>query len=392
MQIKDFLKPKFEIIAKCLKGFEQILSDEISSIGGKDVRLENRAVKFTGNKEILYKSNLHLRTALRILVPIWKFKVRDENELYKNVKNIYWDRYLNINKTFAIDSTVNSKLFNHSKYISYKSKDAIADFFKNKTGKRPNVDTENPDLRINVHISNDFCTVSLDSSGTSLNQRGYRKNVGAAPLNEVLAAGIILQSGWDKNSNFIDLMCGSGTFLIEAAMMALQIPPNFYRPKFGFENWANFDIDLWSEIIYQAKLKRKKQLNFDIIGLDNSQNAIDISNQNINSINLNDFITTIYTDFRKFENKYSTGTIITNPPYGKRIKIDDLDNLYKNLGDKLKNNFSGFTAWIFTQDTDKFKKIELHPSKKINLLNGQLNCKLLKYDLYRGKNKKGYNS
>jgi putative N6-adenine-specific DNA methylase len=262
MQNKEFLKPEFEITAKSLKGFEQILANEIKELGGKDINIQNRAVRFKGNKKLLYKANLHLRTALRILVPIWKFKVRNENDLYKNVKNIYWDKYLTTNNTFAIDAIVNSDLFNHSKYISYKTKDAIADFFRDKFGKRPNVDIENPDLKINVHISKDFCTVSLDSSGTSLNQRDYRRNPGKAPLNEVLAAGIIMQSNWDKSSNLIDLMCGSGTFLIEATMMALNIPPNFYRTKFGFENWNNFDRDLWSEIIYQAKSKRKKKIRF----------------------------------------------------------------------------------------------------------------------------------
>ena len=385
MQNKEFLKPEFEITAKSLKGFEQILANEIKELGGKDIDIQNRAVRFKGNKELLYKANLHLRTALRILVPIWKFKVRNENDLYKNVKNIYWDKYLTINNTFAIDAIVNSDLFNHSKYISYKTKDAIADFFRDKFGKRPNVDIENPDLKINVHISKDFCTVSLDSSGTSLNQRGYRRNPGKAPLNEVLAAGIIMQSNWDKSSNLIDLMCGSGTFLIEATMMALNIPPNFYRTKFGFENWNNFDRDLWSEIIYQAKSKRKKKLNFKILGLDVSKNAILTSEQNISSINLNEHIELITSDFRDFKNNLPNGTIITNPPYGERIKIDDLDKLYKDLGDKLKHDFTNFTAWIFIQDSDTFKKIELRPSKKVNLLNGQLNCKLLKYELYNGK-------
>ena len=387
MQKNDFLKPNFEITAKSLKGFEQILADEIKQLGGTDIKIQNRAVKFTGNKKLLYKANLHLKTALRILVPIWKFKLRNEQDLYKNVKKIYWDRYLNTNQTFAIDTVVNSKLFNHSKYISYKTKDAIADFFREKYNKRPNVDVINPNIRINVHISKDFCTVSLDSSGTSLNQRGYRKNPGEAPLNEVLAAGIILQSDWDKNSNFIDLMCGSGTFLIEATLMALNIPPNFYRPMFGFEKWSNFDRELWSDIIYKAKSKRKKKLDFKIIGVDVSQKAILTSQQNISSINLNDYIELVNKDFRDYKNTLSQGTIITNPPYGERIKVDNLNKLYKDLGDKLKIDFSDFSAWIFIQDSNTYKKIELHPSKKISLLNGQLDCKLLNYKLYKGTKK-----
>ncbi len=388
MHKNDFLKPEFEITAKSLKGFEQILADEIKTLGGKEISIQNRAVRFKGNKELLYKANLYLRTALRILVPVWKFKLRNENDLYKNIKNIYWDKYINVDNTFAIDAVVNSNLFNHSKYISYKTKDAIADYFRDKFGKRPNVDIENPDLKINVHISKDFCTVSLDSSGTSLNQRGYRRNAGEAPLNEVLAAGIILQSNWDQKSNFIDLMCGSGTFLIEATMMALNIPPNFYRTKFGFETWNNFDRDLWSEIIYRAKFKRKKKLDFKILGIDVSKNAILTTEQNISSINLNEHIELINKDFRDFKNTLEQGTIISNPPYGERIKVDNLDKLYKDLGDKLKHDFANFTAWIFIQDSDTYKKIELHPTKKINLLNGQLNCKLLRYDLYQGKKHK----
>ncbi len=385
MHKTEFLKPEFEITAKSLKGFENTLADEIKKLGGKNINIKNRAVKFTGNKEILYKANLHLRTALRVLVPIWKFKLRNEKDLYKNIKNIYWDRYLNTKNTFAIDTVLNSDLFNHSKYISYKSKDAIADFFREKYNKRPNVDVENPDLRINIHISKDFCTVSLDSSGSSLNKRGYRKNPGKAPLNEVLAAGIILQSNWDKKSNFIDLMCGSGTFLIEAAMLALNIPPNFYRKTFGFEKWFNFDRNLWSDIIYKAKLNRKTKLDFKILGIDISKNAILSSEQNINSINLDKHIELINKDFKDFNNNLSQGIIVTNPPYGERIQITDINKLYKDLGDKLKHDFANFNAWIFIQDSDTYKKIELHPSKKINLLNGQINCKLLKYELYKGK-------
>ncbi|MEA3316600.1 MAG: THUMP domain-containing protein, partial [Bacteroidota bacterium] len=213
------------MIAKTFKGLENVLAKELELLNATDIEILNRAVSFSGNKELLYKANFHLRTALKILVPIKKFKANNEHELYKEVKKIRWAKYLELEGTFAVDSVVNSEIFTHSKYVAYKVKDAIVDQYRENFNIRPSVNTKNPSLQINIHISENNCSLSIDSSGESLHKRGYRLKATEAPLNEVLAAGMIYMSEWDKKSTFVDPMCGSGTLLIEAALIANNIPP-----------------------------------------------------------------------------------------------------------------------------------------------------------------------
>lgn len=377
--------------AKTIFGLENILAEELKSLGAKNIILGNRAVSFLTSLSDLYKMNLASRTALRILKPIKSFNAKTPEQLYRKSQEINWLKYLDTESTFAIDSAVHSLNFTHSKYAALKLKDAIVDQIRDIKGKRPNVDIKDPDIRINLHIENDKCTISLDSSGESLHKRGYRISGFEAPLNEVLAAGLVLLSGWNKISTFIDPMCGSGTIAIEAALSAANKAPNLNRERFGFMSWDNYDSKLFNKVKTEL-VKGEIKTNTKIYASDKSEKAINHAKKTIQRAGLINEIDLNISDFEKIENKFNVGTIIMNPPYDERIREKDIAELYKKIGDKLKQDFKGFEAWIFSANKEAIKHIGLRPSKKITLFNGALECKFMKFDLYEGSKKKKWDA
>jgi putative N6-adenine-specific DNA methylase len=374
------------IIAKTFHGLEPVLMRELSKIGAKNVQQINRAVIYSGDLELIYRSNLELRTALRILLPIIEFEANNEHSFYQNIYDFDWSQYLDIEKTFAIDTVVNSEFFKHSKYIALKGKDAIADHFRKKFGKRPNVNTVNPDVRINIHIHEQKCTVSLDSSGSSLHKRGYRVQAVEAPLNEVMAAGLVLLSGWTGENVLIDPMCGSGTIAIEAAMVASNTPPAFLRQDFSFTNWNNFNPDLWKKVKDRA-FGAIKDVNQTIFGLDKNLKSIKGAHLNAIEAQLDNYILFEKADFFKYEPSDSPMTIIMNPPYEKRLQTGDILDFYEKIGSRIKHSFTDSVAWIFSGNLEALNKIGLRPSAKFNLFNGPIPSKFLKFELYRGSRK-----
>ncbi len=372
----------FEMVAKTFKGLENVLADELKQLGAENVEPGNRMVSFTGDLAMLYRANIGCRTALRILKPIYKFYAQDADELYKAVKDFAWDEYLNPTQTFSIDSTVHSENFKHSKFATYRVKDAIVDYFTEKYGKRPSIRLNNPDFVFDVHISNNEITLSLDSSGESLHKRGYRVAQTEAPINEVLAAGIILLSGWKGDTDFIDPMCGSGTFLIEAALIAANINPGIFRSSFAFERWPDFNHELFDEIYNDDSHERK--FTHKIYGSDISPKAIDITMRNIKSASVGKYIEVKAQPLQNIEEVPHGGTLITNPPYGERIAVEDMESLYRTIGNKLKNVFKGYKAWIIGYNTELLDMIGLKPSVRFQLLNGALDCELREYVIFEG--------
>ncbi|MEE2953872.1 MAG: class I SAM-dependent RNA methyltransferase [Bacteroidota bacterium] len=367
-----------------MSGLEQVLAKELENLGAQNIKVLNRAVSFKGDTGFLYKANLNLRTALRILKPIAHFSARNKDELYENACKINWLKYFNVKKTFATYATTNSENFKHSKYASLVIKDAIADTFRKKTTKRPYVDTQNPQMSIDLHIQKNTCTISLDSSGQSLHKRGYKSNTVIAPINEVLAAGLILVSEWDKKSDFHDPMCGSGTILIEAALIAYNIPPNIFRKNFGFQQWKDFDKTLW-EKIKDTSLNKEKEYKGNISGSDNFQKAVRISRKNIENALFNNEIKIKNEDF--FESKARPNTfVLFNPPYGKRHHIG-ISEFYEKVSNTLKHNYEECQVWIISSDIENLKMIGLKPTKKIKLQNGNLNCSFRKFEIYKGSRK-----
>lgn len=379
----------FRMVAKTLFGFEEILAKELRNLGAGSVEIGIRNVAFDGDTGFMYKANLCLRTAIKIIKPIATFSVSGEDDLYKKIFRMDWAEYLSVDDTFAIDATVFSDNFTHSLYVSQKTKDAIADKFRETDGKRPNVDVKNPDLRINVHIHKDQCNVSLDSSGASLHHRGYRTATNIAPINEVLAAGLLLLSGWDGQSDFMDPMCGSGTMLTEAAMIACNIPANINRKGFAFEKWPDFDADLYEKII-EASLKKTREFHHKITGMDKAPSAVRKATENIENANLADYIEVKRDNFFKTE-KETEGPLhmCFNPPYGERLDID-MQNFYASIGDTLKQGYPGTNAWMITSNLDALKFVGLRPSRKIKVFNSHLESRLVHYEMYEGSKKAKY--
>ena len=374
----------FYMLAKTIFGLEEILAEELRKLGAQDVKPMNRAVSFKGDTGFMYKANLNLRTALRILKPIDHFQAHDEKELYHKLCEIDWTEIFNLDSTFATNATTHSEVFTHSKYASLVMKDAIVDTFRKKFDKRPNVDPEMPDVSINLHIAKHTCTVSLDSSGDSLHKRGYKLNAVTAPINEVLAAGLILLSDWNKISDFHDPMCGSGTLLIEAALIAYNIPVNIFRDRFGFEGWYDFDEKLW-EKIKEVSLDKETQYCGKITGSDNFQKAVRISRKNIENALLSDNIKVKTEDF--FNNTIEAGTfVLFNPPYGERIPIEVYE-FYEKVGNTLKHNYKGCSVWLISSDIENMKFIGLRPSRKIKVMNGKLERSFRKFEVYEGSKK-----
>ena len=379
----------FKMIAKTFFGFEEILAKELQQLGAQDVEIGTRAVSFKGDKGFMYKANLSLRTALKILKPIYYFKATNDQNLYKGIQGIDWSKYIGDIQTFVIDTTIHSDNFKHSQFVSQKAKDAIVDQFREKTGQRPSVDKDFPDLRINIHIDRDQVSVALDTSGASLHHRGYRTATNIAPINEVLAAGMLLLSGWDGSSDFLDPMCGSGTLLAEAAMIACNIPANINRKEFAFEKWNDWDNDLFDQII-DALMKKTREFHHTIIGYDKAPSAVQKAKDNIQNANLDDYVSIIQGDF--FDSKKeNTGPLqmVFNPPYGERLNIE-LERFYREIGDTLKNNYPNTNAWFITANLEALKFVGLRPSRKIKLFNGSLEARLVKYEMYEGSKKGKY--
>ncbi|MEA3480296.1 MAG: THUMP domain-containing protein [Bacteroidota bacterium] len=376
----------FEIIGKTFSGMEGVLESELRALGAREIFPITRGIRFRGNQELLYKVNYECRSAIRFLKPILTFRVNDENDLYQNVKKFNWKQIFDINDTFSIDSVVSSSRIKHSRYAALKMKDAIVDQFREQTGKRPSIDVDNPTIRLHLHIHQGNCTISLDSSGSSLHLRGYRLKTVLAPINEVLAAGLIMLTGWNGQSNFLDLMCGSGTFLIEAAMIAKKMPPGFFRAQFGFQKWKDYDPGLWGNIKKMAN-DQVRELSITIMGSDHSDKAIRITRNNIGNAGLQKDIKLSINSIEDSTPPEGKGMIVINPPYGERLQPDDVNELYKTIGDSFKKAYSGYEAWIISSDLSALKFIGLRPSKKIIVFNGKLECRFARYELYEGSKK-----
>ena len=373
----------FKIIAKTFQGLEEVLAKELINLGANNVEIGRRMVAFTGDKEMLYKANFCTRTAVKILKPIKEFKATDADEVYEVVKQMDWEQWMDVKSTFLIDSVIFSENFRHSKFVAYRVKDAIADYWREKTGDRPNVGISNPDIRINVHIAENDVTISLDSSGESLHQRGYKTATVPAPLNEVLAAGLILLTGWDGECDLIDPFCGSGTILIEAALIAENVYPGVFRKEYAFEKWKDFDADLFDRIYNDDSQER--EFNHKIYGYDINRQTVQIATGNVLNAGVKEIVSVEQRDFYEFEKPLDKAIIITNPPYGDRITTDDIFDLYETIGKNLKRNFVGNDAWIISHHEELFDKIGFRPSTKYALFNGSLECEFRKYQIFDGK-------
>lgn len=376
---------QFELIAKTFQGLEEVLAQELIELGADNVQIGRRMVSFSGDKEMMYRANFCLRTAVRILKPIKHFKATDADAVYNEVRSIDWSQFLDVNTTFAVDTVVFSDEFRHSKFVAYKVKDAIVDYFRDTTGDRPNISISNPDIRLNMHIAGDVATLSLDSSGDSLHLRGYRVASVEAPINEVLAAGLIKLSGWDMKSNFVDPFCGSGTILIEAALMARNIYPGVFRKQYGFEKWPDFDADLFERIYNDDSQER--DFDFKLMGFDLNHHAVEAARANAKNAGVADIVEVEQRDIRDFQQPEGKAIMITNPPYGERLKPEDLYEVYSILGTQLKRNFLGGEAHVISYKEDLFREIGMRPSLKTPLYNGSLDCELRKYVIFDGKMK-----
>jgi putative N6-adenine-specific DNA methylase len=375
-----------DIIATTLFGLEEVLADELTTLGAGAVKTHNRAVSFSGDKKMLYRANYHLRTALRVLKPLHSFPARNEADIYTGIRDIAWEKVLEPENTLAVETVLVSDRYKHSGYISLKVKDGIVDRFRDRTGKRPSVDLKDPDVRIHIHLGDSHCNVSLDSSGESLHKRGYRTQAFKAPLNEVLAAGLIKLSGWEPGMRFVNPMCGSGTLAIEAGIMARGLPGGYYRQGFGFQAWKDYEPELFESIRKERFIEASKDT--EIMACDLVFPAIRAAQENMARAGLLGKIELVKSGFESWQLSGGTGIIIMNPPYGERMEEDDLLALYKTIGDTLKKNFTGYQAWILSGNPDAMKYVGLRTSRKLTLFNGPIKCKYHQYELYDGSKKK----
>lgn len=380
------MSTSFKMVAKTLLGLEELLQKELEDLGAKEITPMRRAVGFVGDVALLYKANYILRTATRILQPIYEFRFSNVEDFYDKLYNFQWSDYMDLNDTFAIDKVVYSSKFDNTQYAVYKFKDAICDYFIRNYRKRPSVNTQEPNVKFNLHVSEDYCTVSLDSSLDSLHKRGYRFSEGLAPISEVLAAAILKFAGWDGKKTLIDPMCGSGTILIEAIMLGRNIPAGYFRDKYGFQSWKTFDKALWKSIKKEADDKIKP-IEATIVGADINREVLRAVRVNLRRAKLHMDVKTLHTGFEEFKNTFDSGLLITNPPYGERIGDGEIEEMYSMIGSKLKNEFQNFDAWVISAPKENFKHIGLRPSQKINLLNGQLEGQLQHFELYEGSRK-----
>nr|WP_299383682.1 THUMP domain-containing protein [Allomuricauda sp.] len=378
----------FRMLAKTLYGFEPLLAKELRNLGAGNVTEGVRNVSFDGDTGFLYKANLCLRTALSVLKPLASFRVHNEKDLYRSTYQIDWPGLFDVERTFAIDTTMSSDVFRNSMYVSQKAKDAIVDKFRSVVRQRPNVNSHEPDVRINIHLFRNQCTISLDSSGSSLHQRGYRIATNIAPINEVLASGLLLHSGWDGQTDFLDPMCGSGTFLIEAGMIACNIPANINREAYAFMNWKDYDQELHEKIV-NASLNKTREFHHKIFGYDKAPSAVRKAQENVENANLEDYISIERKDFFRTEKPVDTKLhMVFNPPYGERLSIDP-DTFYSKIGDTLKQGYPGTDAWLITSNLEALKHVGLKTSRRIKAFNGKLESRLVKYEMYEGSKKAG---
>ena len=378
-------KKNMQIVAKTFFGFEDLLEKELKSLGAKNIEKGNRMVKYEGNKELLYRSNIWLRTAISVLMPIETFHFKDEDDLKKKLSFIKYSTYFSVTKSFAVKGAVNSKAFNHSQYPLLLLKDAIADHFRDSFNKRPDVDKSKPNVVFDLHIQDNECTVSLNSSGAPLFQRGYRKNVGEAPLNEIVAAGLIMRSGWDMKSDLIDPFCGSGTIPIEAALMANDLPPIIERKNFAFKHWKDYDVNLFEALQDEIPRKPKAGLKFKIIGSDTDTQMVLNSRENSRMLPVDNILKFEAKDFKDQEAPSEKGMLICNPPYGERLELEAIEEFYGEIGTFFKHKMGGFDCWIISSSVDGLKSVGLKPAKKIRVYNGDLECDFRKYEIFPGK-------
>ncbi|WP_312324479.1 class I SAM-dependent RNA methyltransferase [Soonwooa sp.] len=374
-----------QIQIKTFFGLEEILAEEVKKLGGRKVEIKNRAVNCEGDLGFLYKINYSCRTALKILVPIKSFKAFDADRFYDRLFEVQWDEYMSIDQSFAIDATINSERFSHSQFMTLKMKDAIVDFFKMKYRDRPNVDSKNPDIKFHLHIDRELVSISLDSSGDPLFKRGYRQMQTEAPINEVLASGLLQIAGWDGKGNFLDPMCGSGTLLVEAAMIAMDLPAQIFRKKFAFQNWKNYDAELFTTI-KEFRINRVKEFTGKIVGYDIDLKALNAARTNIEAAELEDVIEVRKQNFFESKKELFPLLVVFNPPYNERISIE-VEDFYKKIGDTFKQNYPNTLAWLITSDLEATKKIGLRPSRRVKLFNGKLETRFLQYEMYEGTKK-----
>ncbi len=379
----------FEMKATTLFGLEEVLQRELQQLGGKNVEVFKRGVSCVGDLGFLYKANLCARTTLKIIVPIARFEAANEQALYDGIKQLPWEQFMDIDDSLMVEAVANSELFTHTLFIAQKTKDAICDRFREKTGRRPDVDLIHPTLKIYVHIYKNEVSVNIDSSGELLYKRGYRTDTNKAPINEVLAAGLVALSGWQPHLQFIDGMCGSGTIAIEAALRANNVPPGYFRHEFGFMKWRNFDEQLF-ETIYEGALAKVKDDKLDIWANELETSTLKKAQSNIKNAKLEDVIKTSNESFFDLKPDRKGGVIILNPPYGERLSEQEVGQLYKEIGNKFKKDFGGYTGWVITSSLEGFKSIGLRPSRKIALFNGSLECRFLKFEMYEGSKKTKY--
>lgn len=377
------------LVISTYAGLEDVLADEIRAIGGRDIEIHTRAVSCVGDKGFMYKANFSLRTALRVMIRISSFDIANGQDIYNGVLETDWAQYMRVDQTMAVRCILSSGLFDNNLFPALKAKDAIADRFRKDTGKRPDVDKTNPDLEVVLFIIKEKCQVLINSSGTSLHQRGYRKEVDKAPLSEVLAAGIILLSGWEPHIPLVDFMCGSGTIPIEAALIAAKIPPGTFRESFAFERWIDFDEELY-KLIREKQLERITETEVKIFGNELNKWVLQKAQENVEAAGVEDMVRLSCGDFREFEHGLSRGVVIINPPYGEKLEVEDVEKLYAAIGTHLKHHYTGFKAWIFTGSPEGAKAIGLRPNRRIKLFNGPLECRLLGYELFEGKKNERY--
>lgn len=379
-----------QIQIKTFFGLEEILAEEVKKLGGRNVEIKNRAVNCEGDLGFLYKINYSCRTALKILVPIKSFKAFDADRFYDRLFDVQWDEYMSIDQSFAIDATINSERFSHSQFMTLKMKDAIVDFFKMKYRDRPSVDSKNPDIKFHLHIDRELVSISLDSSGDPLFKRGYRQVQTEAPINEVLASGLLQIAGWDGKGNFLDPMCGSGTLLVEAAMIAMDLPAQIFRKKFAFQNWKNYDVELFTTI-KEFRINRVKEFTGKIVGYDIDLKALDAARTNVEFTELEEVIEIKKQNFFDSKKELFPLLVVFNPPYNERISIE-VEDFYKKIGDTFKQSYPNTLAWLITSDLEATKKIGLRPSRRVKLFNGKLETRFLQYEMYEGTKKAKYDN
>lgn len=376
------MQGKEKFVAKTYAGLEQILKEELEQLGAENCRIGTRAVEFEGDMSMLYRANYYCRFALRILWQVHQFTFRDNNQFYEEIYKYPAEEIMSVHNTLAFNVTMSGNMFKTPLYAALLAKDAVCDRFREKFDERPSVNKDNPDIQFNIHIFNNNAALYLDASGESLHKRGYRVSSHPAQISEVVAAAMVKLSGWKHDCDLIDPMCGSGTILIEAAMSALNIPAGFYREKYGFFNWKNFDRRFWEKIVNEADIKDDVPINF--YGSDISTRFIGMAKANVQKARLSDFVRLQRCAMSESAPKRTPAYLIFNPPYGERLDMEDIEDFYKQIGNSLKQKFAGCTAFLISSNMEAVKRIGLHPFKKTTLYNGALECKFLRYDLYAG--------